>query len=907
MLLLDSESVALLAGCPSFESRYEQVKAEVELYRSHFNGGGHIDWQEVVSSAIAERVVLETCDDHMLDRVSGLGPQENDAIDGEVDDPVIVPVTNVQEYLDARGSKLNGDDHVGSYDIGIEIGKLPTASTYSVELNTSDRLETDVVYRSNVRSLNAEQRLIFDHVLHWLKRSAEEPLHIFLSGGAGVGKSVVTRVIYQAAARWFRSGPSDNPLSRKVLLVAPTGSAAFTVGGQTIHTGVRIPMNQKGYRSLSVDKQAEARAVDGDVQLIIIDEISLVPSSMLNTISLRLRDLKGNSLPFGGIHVIVVGDLFQLAPVGGTYVFDVDKEGLKALAPNLFRELFAMYELHTVMRQKHREFAETLNRVREGKHTKDDLERLQRRVLYVGDPTNAARFPNYSPLVRHMFYKNDDLNTHNDSVLALVKGALVLIPAADYVMSRFVSNTQKEYFLARAKSLKAAETSCLASLLKFKVGLIVEVTLNISDDGLFNGAWGFVRAFDQDETGTVHTIWVEFADSNIGRRTRSLYEAVYRRFPDRINTWTPIHRTNRQFRVTKSSLSVVLRKQFPLRPATAISFHRSQGQSLQAGAMRFAGDSALAGKHYVGLSRLVSEEGLYIIGGLAADKIATAPSVVTEMARLREQQLRPSTNLPAVSVNGSFTVVAHNARSLHAHLQDVQRTEAFTSSDILFISETRFIATDAETDVEIPGFSAIRCDSPFPASSRPSRGCAFYVKNESPIHVEKHTVRTTSFAEVVVVTLRFKGAELANMTFNVVGIYREANSTSFPSFLDFLTASLMESAALTAAYTVYCGDFNVDMIGNDSCREQLQELMHTNDMRQLVKTYTTDNRSLIDHVWAQTNVVHSELEILETYWSDHQAVRFRVLHPSAEKLTSETFSAPTLSGRTIELIIGTHF
>lgn len=225
------------------------------------------------------------------------------------------------------------------------------------------------------------------------------------------------------------------------------------------------------------------------------------------------------------------------------------------LAPNLFQELFQMYELKTVMHQKFLGFASLLNRLREGLHTAEDIDRLQQRVMYLSDPDLKTKFPLYSPLLRHLFARNVDLDNHNQTVLDCVPSPTVTIEAKDFVISRFVPKSQKEYFLSRAKTMPATNTSSLPSVLPVKLGLVVEITLNISDDGLFNGAWGYIRKFDLDEASVCHTIWIQFADSSIGLRTRKLYSSVYKRFSNIDRLWTPVHRTNRQFTVTSSPLS----------------------------------------------------------------------------------------------------------------------------------------------------------------------------------------------------------------------------------------------------------------------------------------------------------------------------------------------------------------
>ena len=118
-----------------------------------------------------------------------------------------------------------------------------------------------------------------------------------------------------------------------------------------------------------------------NVKVVIIDEISMVGNKLFHYVHKRLQEITTRPLPFGGISVIAVGDLFQLRPVMDNYIFSNLKDGYGMLAVNLWVDYFSMYELTEIMRQKeNKEFAELLNRLREGQHTKSDAQKLQTRI-----------------------------------------------------------------------------------------------------------------------------------------------------------------------------------------------------------------------------------------------------------------------------------------------------------------------------------------------------------------------------------------------------------------------------------------------------------------------------------------------------------------------------------------------
>ncbi|CAB4033345.1 ATP-dependent DNA helicase PIF1 [Paramuricea clavata] len=162
----------------------------------------------------------------------------------------------------------------------------------------------DTAFRKLVRSLNKEQKLFFYHVLHSVKVSYK-PLRLFLSGGTGVGKSWLTNALYEALIRYLNSVAGENPDDVKVVKVAPTGKAAF-----------QLPANRGWeYCTLNSDRLNTIRSKLRNLKIIFIDEISMVGSGMFNFLNLRLQQILGSKLPFGGVSFITVGDLFQLQPV----------------------------------------------------------------------------------------------------------------------------------------------------------------------------------------------------------------------------------------------------------------------------------------------------------------------------------------------------------------------------------------------------------------------------------------------------------------------------------------------------------------------------------------------------------------------------------------------------------------
>ena len=174
---------------------------------------------------------------------------------------------------------------------------------------------SDNQYRVLVRSLNSEQREAHRVVLQWSRAKMKaltsktpnifyvDPIHIFVTGGAGAGKSHLINAIYQTATKTFRHGPQD-PNQPSVLLLAPTGVAAINIAGNTINSGLAIPKdNFPGHIAKMSDQcRTHLRTQLSHLKLIVIDEISMVSNAKIRLVHERLQEIfcTPDSLLFAG-------------------------------------------------------------------------------------------------------------------------------------------------------------------------------------------------------------------------------------------------------------------------------------------------------------------------------------------------------------------------------------------------------------------------------------------------------------------------------------------------------------------------------------------------------------------------------------------------------------------------------
>jgi ATP-dependent exoDNAse (exonuclease V) alpha subunit len=203
-------------------------------------------------------------------------------------------------------------------------------------------------YYDLIRCLNIKQREFFLHVLTWIK-TKQQPLYSFLTGGAGVGKSVVVKAIFQSLHRYQCSTEGEDPENIIILLYAPTGKAAYNINGVTIHNAFQIQPSKGFNQSLFCDVLNTRRMKYRNVSVIMIDEISMVGNKMFALLDTRLKKIKGNDQLFGGVSLIAIGDFFQLKPVFDGWIFEDQSKGIAALAPNLWKELFKMHEFCTTI------------------------------------------------------------------------------------------------------------------------------------------------------------------------------------------------------------------------------------------------------------------------------------------------------------------------------------------------------------------------------------------------------------------------------------------------------------------------------------------------------------------------------------------------------------------------------
>ncbi|MBR4506239.1 MAG: AAA family ATPase [Bacteroidales bacterium] len=507
------------------------------------------------------------------------------------------------------------------------------------------------------------------------RRYVEETgVSLFLTGKAGTGKTTFLREV-------------DANCKKRHVVVAPTGVAAVNAGGVTIHSFFQLPFSPylpdikelvTEYQMPEEQRRMNKTKLDiiRSLELLIIDEVSMVRADLLDAIDMTLRRYRRSSRPFGGVQLLMIGDVHQLPPV----VAEGERAFVERVYPSPFffnskalqRLSYVTIELTQVYRQQDEDFVTLLNRVRNNQLDADTLAALNRRVdnRAIGQ-TNAVGSADGLP-------QAVVLTTHNRQADAINNGH----------MAALVGESRK--FEARVEGTYPESMMAVDRLMELKVGERVMFVKNDSTGAqrYYNGKLGTVDGFVTDEKGGsaigVNTDDGEYVEVGLERWDNMTYV---------------VGRDNEIKQETIGSFY-----QFPLRPAWAVTIHKAQGLTFDRVEVN-AADAFAYGQVYVALSRCRSLEGLTLTTPLT-QSVAFADREVEEFidrqptfeqaaaaaqqyeAQYYMEQLTDLYSMEALAVDtGRVADVYARLRAIYPQYEEKMRAMRQTMEDLASVGE----------------------------------------------------------------------------------------------------------------------------------------------------------------------------------------------------------------------------
>ena len=541
-------------------------------------------------------------------------------------------------------------------------------------------------YNKCMRQLNTEQKTMVMYHRKWCKETVialkqhklVKSYHVFLSGSGGVGKSYVVKMLHTDTVKLLSCSQQIKPEDVPILLTAATGVAAHYINGITVHSAFMLNDRKKAgttYYNLSSDTLSTLQTHLEQLMVVIIDEISMIGAQTLYKIHMRLQEIKGlhySNTWFGNVTIIAVGDLYQLPLLKDKKIYDTpgtgDDPNPICLHQSLWKENFYFHELKNVVRQKNKQFAQLLNRVREAKITENDETTLKGRVTTLNHPDHFTD-------ALHVYGTNQQADQYNAAMLQKIDTPKYVIQSSDITRDR-----ETRQLKISLDGKKRTDTGGLPSQLTITENAYVRLTSNINvADGLANGVRGIIQKIIINEDGAVNTILVKFHNEGIGQKAKA--SSPYNRtYGDAI----PIYRHGVSFQHRNIT---IFRSQFPLVLSWASTIHSVQGLTVDKIVVDLSKIFA-AGQAYVALSRVTSLEGLQIPNYNSA-AIKKDKRVDTEMLRLQQRPITFVSPIIPTLPEQDFIKISHlNVRGYLDHIDNLKTDDVISSADVICLTET---------------------------------------------------------------------------------------------------------------------------------------------------------------------------------------------------------------------------
>ena len=621
----------------------------------------------------------------------------------------------------------------------------------------------------------------------------------------------------------------------------------MTLGGTTVHTGLGFKFGSN-YMDLSKENLDRLKIQLGDVEVVVIDEMSMISSDFLFNINQRMKDLFDSKDEFGGRALILAGDLLQLPPVNGTPIFKEPKgkknkdyfsiESTESNpGGNLWQNCKVVY-LKTNYRQgEGNPWTKLLNRVRIGEATKEDIELLKSR-------NSSLMSKEQSDKASHFYFRNKDVLNYN-------KKMLKTLPTRHYQNNvRYGIPKGSKYRPPINESKGTVGNSNFSEVVDVKIGARVMLVFNINiPDLLVNGALGTVVGIELDKKGEIECIVISFDIPDTGISQIHEFKQVAEKHADQNGCPIYIH-TIEEFITTsrgkRSHGSTYQITQFPMRLAWASTAHKVQGVTIKKGSdVVTHGDQKMPdGMYYVMLSRAQDMENVYNENFLPSKLKANADALKEDHSL---EQRCVSSSLKEMKFN--FFVL--NIRSFSKHAKDICQDIYAKNSDHICLVETWIDPNyQKNEDHQLLGRQFTE------ASLGKGKGCTIF---STPSKYSGHCGK--------VIDEKYQILSIVDGEIQLLLVYASKNCPFQKIVSD------LENLERSDKQNIITGDFNFHRDEKNAFTEYIKK----RNFVQVVSDPTHDGGRIIDHCYVPRDI-EEKVHLIQhsSYYSDHDALCFNI-------------------------------
>ena len=764
--------------------------------------------------------------------------------------------------------------------------------TYGDFENVARKEETEKLsfeeLKKQIRSLNIGQRMFFNDMLERfsLPLGCLEPILVHIQGCAGSGKSYLIKTLIEGVKYITEKRKvSIDPKQPTVVVGAPTNNAASIIGGKTIHSllGFGFLDEESAYIETNGPQAKDLPWSFENARLMVLDEISMVGSNLFSKISLRLQEIltlipEWKFRSFGGLDMILLGDLYQLPPILDRYIFlnSTLRGRCGSLSKNHYQDNVSCYTLHEKMRSKEdSSFGHMCDAIARESLTDEHRKMLKSRCNI------------------HCPYEEDHENFKEGRLMVLaLENNIIQEINEDYLdrlnkeskIYTFKAKDTFAHFSEQVPNIDRNYTECgnLPTTLRLKLNSPVILTKNISKaDLLLNGKRGYLHEIDEDKM----ICWVKFYE-DIGNIARFREKSRPKTACDKA---TPIYLWKQpvSFHLngkTKRGPIVSRRNQFPLVLAYATTVYKAQGLTLEYEIVDFEKKSKRAvpaGAFYTAVTRVKALDKIFL-RNFDDKHIRTDTRVKEQIQKLANKPyilLKRYMNercFENCEIEHKLTFI--NINGFNAHKDDIVSDFNLLESDVICFAETKTNSTFDRS--QIPGF---QCISTVKANSANSGGMAIFCKEEKCENIKIIDKNQSKFEAGY---MEFIKISIDNKIYTFLYLHPNAAARD-QNWLKDKMESLKDSSGIlinfasTAFYLkLLClailGDFNLKTeISSDA--EKMNYMLP--EFKIFIKGPTfqrLDSFSSIDHV-AVSNMLTDPFfcSSYRNIYSDHSAISFR--------------------------------